>query len=304
MEFKQLEFFLMCVECGSFGKAAERLYTTQPNVSRVINALESELDNKIFERTTKGLKLTPYGKSIYNYALNAVKSTNLILETNSSKKKKALYVSAYQSHSLAMLLTDIYKANNISLEHRVGNIEEIISHVEQGISEIGILCISNRNSKAFFNKLYKKNIDFVPIAKLNSCVYMRKNNPFFNRDYVRIEDLSKFNYVKRLNDFFSIEDGFRRLSLGILDHEKIQFDITTNSEHLALSLIKNTDVVDVGIDFDYPKHNSNEIKKLPIIGGDTKLTLGYIIEKDRTLSEYADILIKYIQKNITHNNME
>lgn len=88
MEFKQLEFFLMCVECGSFGKAAERLYTTQPNVSRVIYALESELGNKIFERTSRGLRLTDYGKSIYNYALNAVKNTNLILETDSSNTKK------------------------------------------------------------------------------------------------------------------------------------------------------------------------------------------------------------------------
>ncbi len=296
MEFKQLEFFLMCVECGSFGKAAERLYTTQPNVSRVIYALESELGSKIFERTSRGLRLTDYGKSIYNYALNAVKNTNLILETNRSNTKKALYVSTYQSHSLAMLITDIYKANNISIEHRLGNVEEIISHVEQGISEIGIICISNRISNAFFNKINKKNIVFVPIAKLNACIYMGKENLYFNREYVELNEISNFKYVKRINDFFSIEDEFRHLSLGILEPENIKFDVTTNSEHLAMSLLMNTDIVDIGIDFDYPKHDERKIKKLPIKGGDTLLTIGYIIENGRALSEYADILVKCIKQ--------
>ena len=205
MEFKQLEFFLMCVECGSFGKAAERLYTTQPNVSRVIYALECELENKIFERTSKGLKLTSYGKSIYNYALNAVKNTNLILETNISKKKKTLHISTYQSHSLAMLITDIYKANSISIEHRLGNVEEIISHVEQGISEIGIVYISKKNLSAFFNKINKKGLEFVPVADLNACVYVGKNNPYFNREYINYDELPNLKFVKRLNDFFSIE---------------------------------------------------------------------------------------------------
>ena len=51
MELKQLEFFLMCVEYGSFGKAAGKLYTSQPNVSKVIRMLEDELGNQVFERT-------------------------------------------------------------------------------------------------------------------------------------------------------------------------------------------------------------------------------------------------------------
>lgn len=48
MELKQLKFYLTCVECGSLGKAAEKLYTTQPNVSKVIHALEDELGGELF----------------------------------------------------------------------------------------------------------------------------------------------------------------------------------------------------------------------------------------------------------------
>ncbi|MGO3522430.1 MAG: LysR family transcriptional regulator, partial [Leuconostoc mesenteroides] len=48
-------------------KAAAKLFTTQPNVSRVIKLFEQELGSPLFERTSKGLKLTAYGKSIYSY---------------------------------------------------------------------------------------------------------------------------------------------------------------------------------------------------------------------------------------------
>ena len=43
MELRQLEYFMITCEKGSFNQAAECLYTTQPNVSKVISSLEKEL---------------------------------------------------------------------------------------------------------------------------------------------------------------------------------------------------------------------------------------------------------------------
>ena len=40
MEIKQLEYFAAAVEYGSLNRAAEKLYTTQPNVSRVGQAFD------------------------------------------------------------------------------------------------------------------------------------------------------------------------------------------------------------------------------------------------------------------------
>ena len=36
MEIKQLKYFVTAVDCGSLNQAAQQLYTTQPNVSRVL----------------------------------------------------------------------------------------------------------------------------------------------------------------------------------------------------------------------------------------------------------------------------
>lgn len=46
MELKQLEYFTIVCEKGSFSQAAECLYTSQPNVSKVISSLEKELGEK------------------------------------------------------------------------------------------------------------------------------------------------------------------------------------------------------------------------------------------------------------------
>ena len=47
MELKQLEYFTIVCEKGSFSQAAECLYTSQPNVSKVISSLEKELGRKL-----------------------------------------------------------------------------------------------------------------------------------------------------------------------------------------------------------------------------------------------------------------
>ena len=68
MELKQLEYFITVTETGSLGKAAIKLYTSQPNVSKVIKKLEDELGCELFDRTTRGLRLNGNGLKIYEYA--------------------------------------------------------------------------------------------------------------------------------------------------------------------------------------------------------------------------------------------
>lgn len=60
----QLETFLCVAECGSFNKAAEKLYISPPAVIKQINLLEESLDLQLFVRTHRGLQLTAAGKSL------------------------------------------------------------------------------------------------------------------------------------------------------------------------------------------------------------------------------------------------
>ena len=60
----QLETFLCVAECGSFNRAAEKLYISPPAVIKQINLLEESLGLQLFVRTHRGLRLTEAGKSL------------------------------------------------------------------------------------------------------------------------------------------------------------------------------------------------------------------------------------------------
>ena len=64
--------FLETAKSGSISGAARRLYVTQPAVSVGIMQLENELGVKLFFRTSKGIKLTQEGATLYEYVANAM----------------------------------------------------------------------------------------------------------------------------------------------------------------------------------------------------------------------------------------
>ena len=65
MTIQQLEYFLSVAELGSFSKAAERAYVSQPAISKQITLLEKELGVTLFDRRYRKAMLTPPGDIIY-----------------------------------------------------------------------------------------------------------------------------------------------------------------------------------------------------------------------------------------------
>ena len=63
-----LKTFLCVADCGSFNKAAEKLYISPPSVMKQINTLEKHLELKLFDRTSQGIRLTPAGQVLYRHA--------------------------------------------------------------------------------------------------------------------------------------------------------------------------------------------------------------------------------------------
>ncbi|MGN1388747.1 MAG: LysR family transcriptional regulator, partial [Bulleidia sp.] len=60
----QLDTFLCVADCGSFSKAAEILFVSPSAVIKQINLLEKTVGIPLFERSRRGLKLTPGGESL------------------------------------------------------------------------------------------------------------------------------------------------------------------------------------------------------------------------------------------------
>lgn len=65
MNWDGFRYFLAAAESGSLSAAAKQLGSNQPTVGRHIDALEASLGIKLFQRSVRGLNLTPEGQFIY-----------------------------------------------------------------------------------------------------------------------------------------------------------------------------------------------------------------------------------------------
>ena len=68
MDLAELQVFLAVATERSFSRAAARLHRTQPAVSQAIKRLEEELDERLFDRSSKGGRLTEAGEILLDYA--------------------------------------------------------------------------------------------------------------------------------------------------------------------------------------------------------------------------------------------
>ncbi|MFQ8909116.1 MAG: LysR family transcriptional regulator [Faecalibacterium sp.] len=144
MELKQLEYFTIVCEKGSFSQAAECLYTSQPNVSKVISSLEKELGRKLVERSSRGLRITPYGETVRDYAKVILKHVSLISSMATHHNGKKFTLATYPSNMITNLLVDFYRhwGREYIVEHQEGSVEEVSNWVASGQTEIGIIGIA------------------------------------------------------------------------------------------------------------------------------------------------------------------
>lgn len=70
---KQIETFISVADCGSFSKAADKLFISTVAVAKQINSLENSIGIKLLDRTNHGVALTSAGHSIYQDAKEIIR---------------------------------------------------------------------------------------------------------------------------------------------------------------------------------------------------------------------------------------
>lgn len=301
MELKQLEFFVAACDRGSFNKAAECLYTTQPNVSRVISGLEKELGRELFERNSRGIQLTPFGETVREYAENVLKNIGMINRLVPDDAGEKLSVSTYASNFLSRLLIEFYEETEGScvIEHFQGTVEEVTDNVRRGISEIGVVMLAEKQLTTFGHILEHKRLRFHHLGTRELGLFVGPNHPLYERDSVDFEELSGLKFIRGARDYFSMEHHLDAVSMGVLDSESLNNVIRTGSDYLYVNALLHTDVCGLGVRLHGEKHWIHDVKILSIDGCEPTLAVGYTTaDHQEALSAPAEKFIELLRRRM------
>lgn len=140
---------LAVAEHRNFARAAAAVHITQPALSRSIQALERELDARLFDRGRGGVQLTEYGQTLVNRARDVVGAIEEIeheieqlrgLGTGKLKVSLGPYPSALSGQLAVGRLLAAHP--EIQCRLRVASFKEVAHDVAQGTSEVGIADLS------------------------------------------------------------------------------------------------------------------------------------------------------------------
>lgn len=197
MELRHLKYFLKLAEELSFVRAAEKLFITQPPLSRQIKELETELGATLFERNNKRVILTDAGKYYQKEIrelvqnLERINATTKKISENQSGEFRIAYVSSTFSGDISKLiqyLSQQYPFVNFRL-YEVPTVKQIIA-LETGKIDLGILRAPIHSAKIKTQLWFKDSFSLV-FNKVNYTISSEEDLEklkhetfvFFNKKY-------------------------------------------------------------------------------------------------------------------------
>src|SRR5258708_7871925 len=167
MELHSLKVFLTVANERSFSRAAEKLLRTQPAISLTIQRLETELGEKLIDRSAKDLLLTDAGKTVLEYA-KRFDSLQGELENSLAelrdKSSGRLMVGANESSTLYLLdHIERYRRKypKIKVQIRRSLSSKIPADLLDGGLELGILSYDPEDERLVSQVIYTDHLAFI-----------------------------------------------------------------------------------------------------------------------------------------------
>jgi DNA-binding transcriptional LysR family regulator len=187
MELLQLEHFLAVVDEGSFTRAAERVFRTQPAVSASIKKLEQSVGSPLFARDTPELTLTAGGKELVEYARKMLKLRDDALariRRVQDLSSGTLSIAAHESAAVYLLPKPLRKFLKSFPKIRVGLERRITAEIPGSVMdrEVDIGFVKEMPAAAGLNSMLVHSDALILIASPRHPLARRKN--------VTLEDLA------------------------------------------------------------------------------------------------------------------
>lgn len=302
MDLKQLQYFVVCAQTGSFSDAAKVLYSTQPSVSKVVKALEDALGMQLFERLPRGIRLTVQGQKVYQYASRITNEISVLENMAMHGMTKWIRVSLNPSSWFANQFVDFYNETyekNYHFQLTTAGVRSVMDRVRDYVDDIGFVYILSQQKENFLHEISRNKLQFVPMYETDVVFYPGRKTELYDsgRSKVELQDLEGVRFIQNYQDeFFDIgsvhEDSFQWKAIDI--------SVLTNSDYIMEKMLKNSRVSNVSGSY-LSENKTGTTPGIPLDMGDSKVLFGYIIHKgekvDESVQELIDFLVARLHKS-------
>ncbi|MDO4460262.1 MAG: LysR family transcriptional regulator [Clostridia bacterium] len=297
MNINQLKYVIEVANSKSMREAATRLYISHPALSASISELESELEINIFERTNKGISVTPAGHEFIEYAKKAISQYEILEDKYLTKNRHAdrFSVSAQHFNFAIKAFTEVIKRFNpkryvFSIHETKTN--EVLENVRDMKSEVGIVSYSSANETLIRKLIREYKLEFTPLMVKDTYAYVWKNHEFADRTEISLEELYEYPCVSfdqsADNNFYLNEEA-----LADFVSQKV---IKSDDRATTMEIFAELGAYSIGSGM-LAEENAILQGLVSIkLKEEDPLTIGYIVRKRSTLSEYGKAYVEELEK--------
>ena len=206
MNILHMKYAVEVARAGSLNKASENLLIAVPNISRSIKELEADLGITIFDRTTKGMCLTPAGEEFIGYAksiLSQIESVEKYYQKGSPAKQKfsiSVPRASYISEAFSEFSKTISK-RAAEIFYKETNSQRAIQNMINHDYKLGIIRYAENYDKYFKSMLDEKGFEYELITEFRYSLIMSSNNPLSQKVHIAFSDLKDYIEIAHADPF-------------------------------------------------------------------------------------------------------
>mgnify|MGYP002625774932 FL=1 len=305
MTIQQLRYVIGISESGSFNKAAEKLFISQPSLTSTVHDLERELGIQIFNRSGRGITLTQDGTEFLANAKQLFLNFETVMERykkGGSAKKKFGISTQHYSFALKSFVEMVkhFNTNEYEFAIRETRTKEVIEDVASLKSQIGLLYLSDFNRSIIQKLLNSRNLEFHSLIKCKAYVYIWKNHPLAKNKSISFEELADYPCLSFEQD----DNDSVYFAEEILSTEEYHRTIKTNDRASMLNLMVGLNAYTLCSGIISEELNGSEYIAVPFRESDANINrimeIGWITKKDFILNEVGNIYVEELKKALSN----
>lgn len=198
MKIEQIQLVLEIHREGSLSKAAQNLFMAQPNASKMLCALESELGYSIVDRTHNGVTFTERGLQFLQYANTVQRSVDSMkaLKTETTGIRFSLAAYEYPFVERAFRRFCEHGLGTVDTLHcrlkMIGTIREGVDLLSSGAVDMAVLCCRKESYGQLEKMFRQRGLQETRLGSTALHVTLSKQHPMAGQEPLELADLASY----------------------------------------------------------------------------------------------------------------